>query len=80
MKRCASRGGGEGSCQTVCHHAQKWRQEHACGQSDAFIPLQFAPGEAYQFDWCEEFVRIGGCESIIFHRIKLERIRWEYRI
>ena len=40
----------EGSYQTVCHLARKWRYEYACGQSNAFIPLQFAPGEAYQFD------------------------------
>ena len=51
--------GFEGSYETVCHHARKWRHEHACSQSDAFIPQQFAPGEAYQFDWSEEFVRIG---------------------
>ena len=59
MHEALCQSGFEGSYQTVCHHAQKWRHEHACGQSNAFIPLQFAPGEAYQFDWSEKFVRIG---------------------
>ena len=27
---------------------------------DAFIPLHFKPGEAYQFDWSHETVVLGG--------------------
>lgn len=27
---------------------------------DAYVPLSFAPGEAYQFDWSEETVELGG--------------------
>jgi hypothetical protein len=27
---------------------------------DVFIPLWFAPGEAYQFDWSHEIVVLGG--------------------
>lgn len=27
---------------------------------DAYVPLQFAPGEAFQFDWSEETVELGG--------------------
>ena len=26
----------------------------------AFVPLVFAPGEAFQFDWSEDWIRIGG--------------------
>ena len=31
-----------------------------------FVPLAFAPGEAFQFDWSEEFANIGGL------RVKLQ--------
>ena len=27
---------------------------------EAFVPLSFAPGDAYQFDWSHEQVEIGG--------------------
>jgi transposase len=27
---------------------------------EAFVPLRFAPGEAYQFDWSHEVVVLGG--------------------
>ena len=32
---------------------------------DAYIPLTFAPGEAYQFDWSHEVVRINGTTVIV---------------
>ena len=28
--------------------------------AEAFVPLSFAPGEAYQFDWSHEIVLING--------------------
>ena len=28
--------------------------------AQAFVPLTFAPGEAFQFDWSEEALVIGG--------------------
>ena len=52
--------GYEGTYRTVCRHAERWRERHALEQSSAFVPLQFRPGEAYQFDWSEEHVVIGG--------------------
>jgi transposase len=32
---------------------------------DAYIPLSFAPGEAYQFDWSHEVVLINGTTVIV---------------
>ena len=34
--------------------------ERAAATAAAFVPLSFAPGEAYQFDWSHEVVLIAG--------------------
>ncbi len=39
--------------------------------SDAFIPLYFAPGDALQFDWSEEYVMLGGVE----HKVHVAHFR-----
>ena len=31
--------------------------------SQAFVPLIFDPGEAYQFDWSHEYVRLAGATT-----------------
>ena len=30
------------------------------GEAEAYVPLSFAPGEAYQFDWSHDVVLING--------------------
>ncbi len=55
-----SRSGYSGGYDAVRRYAQHWRAARASGGSDAFIPLSFAPGEAYQFDWSHEIVVLGG--------------------
>lgn len=56
--------GFEGSYDRVCVFARWWRQSEQfrkqTSSSRCFIPLLFAPGEAFQFDWSEDFVRIAG--------------------
>jgi transposase len=37
-----------------------WHASGGAALSRAFVPLQFAPGEAHQFDWSEEHLVIGG--------------------
>src|SRR5512147_564502 len=32
----------------------------AAAMSEAYVPLSFAPGEAYQFDWSHEIIVLGG--------------------
>lgn len=53
-----------GSYDRVCVFARKWRaSEQFKAQTSGkgcFIPLRFASGEAFQFDWSEDFARIGG--------------------
>ena len=39
-----------GGYDTVRRYAQTRQRKRGTGSSDAYIPLSFAPGEAYQFD------------------------------
>ena len=42
--------------------------------SDAYVPLSFDPGEAYQFDWSHEIVELGGMPQ----KIKVAHFRLSY--
>ena len=42
--------GFDGSYAAVRRYAVSWREKHSSATSTAYIPLTFAPGEAYQFD------------------------------
>ena len=52
--------GYEGSYDAVRRYAKRWRAEHGAATAEAFVPLSFAPGEAYQFDWSHEIMLING--------------------
>jgi len=52
--------GYEGGYDAVRRYARSWRQQRVASVSAAFVPLSFAPGEAYQFDWSHEVVLING--------------------
>ena len=52
--------GYEGSYAAVRRYAKKWRIERGAATAEAYVPLSFAPGEAYQFDWSHEVVLING--------------------
>ena len=52
--------GYEGGYDTVRRYARGWSQSRTSTAAAAFVPLSFAPGEAYQFDWSHEAVLIGG--------------------
>jgi len=49
-----------GGYDAVRRYARSWGRDRAATSADAFVPLSFAPGEAYQFDWSHEVVLIGG--------------------
>jgi transposase len=56
--------GYEGSYDRVVAFAKRWREQQAeiaktTGRG-TFAPLTFAPGEAFQFDWSEDWAVIGG--------------------
>ncbi len=49
-----------GSYSRVTAFVRRWRSESQTPQRTAFIPLKFTLGEAFQFDWSEESLVIGG--------------------
>jgi transposase len=52
--------GYDGSYDAVRRYAKAWRQGRGAATAQAYVPLSFAPGEAYQFDWSHEIVLING--------------------
>jgi transposase len=52
--------GYDGGYDAVRRYARTWSREHASRTAAAFVPLSFAPGEAYQFDWSHEIVLVSG--------------------
>jgi transposase/DNA-directed RNA polymerase subunit K/omega len=56
--------GYEGAYDSVQRHVREWRRQQS-QQGPVFIPLWFAPGEAYQFDWSHEVVVLGGVTTTI---------------
>ncbi|MDQ0445508.1 transposase [Methylobacterium persicinum] len=52
--------GYEGGYDAVRRYAKGWKRTRTAVTAPAFVPLVFAPGEAYQFDWSHEIVLIGG--------------------
>jgi transposase len=56
--------GCDGSYNRVAAFARDWkaarhREQQTCGRG-AFVPLAFLPGEAFQFDWSEDWAIIAG--------------------
>ncbi|GGE51585.1 hypothetical protein GCM10011317_07410 [Niveispirillum cyanobacteriorum] len=68
-----------GSYNRVAAFAREWRAERQREQQTTgrgvFVPLSFRPGEAFQFDWSEDYAVLGG------HRTKLQvaHIKLAYR-
>ena len=52
--------GFKGSYPTLQRAIRAWKRDREQGGGRVFIPLAFAPGEAYQFDWSYETVELGG--------------------
>jgi transposase len=53
------RRGYQGAYDSVRRQVKQWKAGHR-PVSDVFIPLHFEPGEAFQFDWGEETLILGG--------------------
>jgi transposase len=49
-----------GGYDSVRRYARSWRTGRGAATAEAFVPLSFAPGEAYQFEWSYEVVLING--------------------
>jgi transposase len=53
------REGYEGGYDAVRRYIKGWKEEHRT-KRNAFVPLMFGKAEAFQFDWSEETVELGG--------------------
>ena len=53
-----------GAYDSVQRHVREWRRQQS-RLGPVFIPLWFAPGEAYQFDWSHEVVVLGGVTTTV---------------
>jgi transposase len=49
-----------GGYDAVRRYARVWRTARGAATAEAYVPLSFAPGEAYQFDWSHELVLLNG--------------------
>ncbi|HEY6009594.1 MAG TPA: IS21 family transposase, partial [Geobacteraceae bacterium] len=54
------REGFEGGYDSVRRYLRHWHEREKCRQAKVFVPLSFALGEAFQFDWSYEPVELGG--------------------
>ena len=57
--------GYDGGYDAVRRYGNNWRKERGASTAAAYVPLSFAPGEAYQFDWSHEVVLLGGVTVIV---------------
>jgi transposase len=60
-----------GGYDSVRRYAQRWFKDRAATAQGVFIPLAFAPGEAFQFDWSHETALLSGVTT----QIKVAHIR-----
>lgn len=63
------RQGYQGAYDSVQRFVKHWKNQPS--QKAAYVPLAFAPGDAYQFDWSEEEVEIAG----VVQRVKAAHFR-----
>jgi hypothetical protein len=60
---CPSRASGRGyggGYDAVRRYAGRWSKERGHSTAPAYVPLSFAPAEAYQFDWSHEIILLNG--------------------
>jgi len=54
-----------GGYDAVRRYAKRWSRKHGHATATAYVPLSFAPGEAYQFDWSHEIVVLNGVTATV---------------
>jgi transposase len=54
-----------GAHDSVHRFVRAWREERARVATQAFVPMSFAPGEAYQFDWSHETITLQGLPLVV---------------
>src|SRR5499433_2860184 len=63
--------GYDGGYDALRRYARRWAKQHGQAAAAAYVPLSFAPGEAYQFDWSHEIVLLNG----VTVRVKVAHMR-----
>ncbi len=63
--------GYEGGYDAVRRYARVWRAARGASMAEAYVPLSFAAGEAYQFDWSHEIVVLSGVTT----KVKVAHVR-----
>lgn len=57
--------GYDGGYDAVRRYARRWSTNRGQSTASAYVPLSFAPGEAYQFDWSHEVVLLNGVTVMV---------------
>ena len=57
--------GYDGGYDAIRRYARSWRKERGAATAEAYVPLTWAPGEAYQFDWSHEIVVMNGVTATV---------------
>ena len=57
--------GYDGGYDAVRRYTRRWSKGRGQSTAAAYVPLSFAPGEAYQFDWSHEVVVLAGVTVIV---------------
>jgi transposase len=63
--------GYRGGYSGVTDFIRAWRQESSQSAAKAFVPLSFALGEAFQFDWSDEGLMVGG----VFYKVQVAHLK-----
>lgn len=54
-----------GAADSVTRYVMAWRKAKRSQPADAYVPLYFAPGEAYQFDWSHDDIELDGVPQTV---------------
>ena len=54
-----------GGYDAIRRYARRWAKERGESTAAAYVPLFFAPGEAFQFDWSHEVVVLNGVTTLV---------------
>src|SRR5437764_11665600 len=57
--------GYDGGYDAVRRYGRRWAKERGQATAAAYVPLSFAPGEAFQFEWSHEVVLLSGVTVIV---------------
>lgn len=57
--------GYDGSYDAIRRYAKTWAKNRGAATAEAYVPLYYAPGEAYQFDWSHEIGLINGVTTTV---------------